>query len=83
MAASSCARGGLTCQVDSGNERDLRLPISFESYFVLNFLERLLKRSQIVEARGYSRSVMPQDDLGCTRVTMLWISRYCYARVYD
>ena len=63
--------------------RDLHPLISSNSYFVLNFLERLLKRSQMAEARGYSRSVMPLDDLGCTRVTMLWIFRCYCARVYD
>ena len=64
--------GGLPCQVDSGNERDLGLLTSFGGPWPRRrFLEGLLA-FQPAEARGDNRSVMPLDVLGRTRATLMY-----------
>lgn len=48
--------------------------------FLHSFLEGRLGRTQVVEAKGYSRSVMPFDVLGGSRATMLSAMCFCIAR---
>ena len=48
--------------------------------FLHGFLEGRLQRTQVVEAKGYSRSVMPFDVLGGSRATMLSTMGFCIAR---
>ena len=63
--------GGLPCQVDSGNERDLRL---LNSHGCLRSAGRLLEglwAFQPKEVGGDNRSVMPLDVLGRTRATLM------------
>ena len=62
--------GGLPCQVDSGNERDLSL---LNSPHRTSAVCRLLRGTigvQPMEVWGDNRSVMPLDVLGRTRATL-------------
>ncbi len=62
--------GGVICQVNSGNERDLRL---LNSHVMLCIHGRLLRGTtggEPAEVGGNNRSVMPLDVLGRTRATL-------------
>ena len=48
--------------------------------FLNGFLEGRLHRMQVVEAKGYSRTVMPVDVLDGSRATMLKTIGFCIAR---
>ena len=78
--------GGLPCQVDSGNERDFYLIISFsfngiDLYLILASYRDCFRIMKGAEAEGNNRSVMPLDVLGCTRATMVHEISLRYAKV--
>ena len=66
--------GGLPCQVDSGNERDLFMLIYNTCLFLFYILEGLLL-FKTMEVGGNNMSVMPFDVLGCTRATLMYLMR--------
>ena len=60
--------GGVICQVNSLNERDLNLLNSNSYFLAVYFLEGLFPKE--MEVWGNNRSVMPLDVLGRTRATL-------------
>ena len=71
--------GGVICQVNSGNERDLRL---LNSHVMLRIHGRLLRGTtggELAEVGGNNRSVMPLDVLGRTRATLTGSASFTFA----
>ncbi len=62
--------GGVICLVNSVNERDLGLLISWRHFDGVQLLRGTICDEQM-EVRGYNRSVMPFDVLGRTRATLM------------
>ena len=72
--------GGLICQANSDNERDLLLLNRYVYLRIYKYLLRGTLYTKCREAGGNNRSVMPLDVLGCTRATLIdstssWVER--------
>jgi hypothetical protein len=63
--------GGVICLVDSDNERDLNLLVAGATERLCAAFTRTIS-DKLMEAWGKNRSVMPFDDAGRTRDTIIW-----------